>query len=59
MIDTHCHIDDPQYAEDLETFLAEQKLGGVEAMFVPGVDATSVIDVLRVCDTYPNYLYPA
>lgn len=59
MIDTHCHIDDPQYAEDLATFLATQKSGGVEAMFVPGVDATSVTDVLRVCDAHSDYLYPA
>lgn len=59
MIDTHCHIDDPQYAEDLATFLATQKSDGVEAMFVPGVDATSVTDVLRVCDAHPDYLYPA
>ena len=59
MIDTHCHIDDPQYAEGLTDFLAEQRHDGVEAILVPGVDKTSVIDVLDVCDRYPNYLFPA
>ena len=59
MIDTHCHIDDPQYAEGLSAFLEEQKAGGVEAMYVPGVDASSVKDVLEVCDLYPDYLFPA
>lgn len=59
MIDTHCHIDDPQYAEDLSTFLDQQKADGVEAMYVPGVDASSVKDVLEVCDRYPDYLFPA
>ena len=59
MIDTHCHIDDPQYAEGLSAFLDEQKAGGVEAMYVPGVDASSVKDVLEVCDRYPDYLFPA
>ena len=59
MIDTHCHIDDPQYAEGLSAFLDEQKAGGVEAMYVPGVDASSVKDVLEVCDLYPDYLFPA
>ena len=59
MIDTHCHIDDPQYAEGLSAFLEEQKAGGVEAMYVPGVDASSVKDVLEVCDRYPDYLFPA
>lgn len=59
MIDTHCHIDDPQYAEGLDIFLAEQRAGKVEAILVPGVDKSSVQDVLTVCDQYPNYLYPA
>lgn len=59
MIDTHCHIDDPQYAENLESFLADQQANGVEAILVPGVDATSVKDVLEVCNRYPNYLFPA
>ena len=59
MIDTHAHIDDPQYAEGLDAFLAEQRQGGVDAILVPGVDKTSVKDVLEVCDRYPNYLFPA
>ena len=59
MIDTHCHIDDPQYAEELDAFLAEQRQDGVECILVPGVDKTSVKDVLEVCDRYPDYLFPA
>lgn len=59
MIDTHCHIDDPQYAEELATFLADQQAHGVEAILVPGVDATSTKDVLEVCNRYPEYLFPA
>lgn len=59
MIDTHCHIDDPQYADGLDAFLADQRASGVEAILVPGVDKTSVKDVLRVCDEYPMYLFPA
>ena len=59
MIDTHCHIDDPQYAEGLSAFLEDQKAGGVERMLVPGVDKTSVKAVLDVCAQYPDYLLPA
>ena len=59
MIDTHCHIDDPQYAEGLDAFLVEQRQDGVECILVPGVDKTSVKDVLEVCDRYPDYLFPA
>ena len=59
MIDTHCHIDDPQYAEGLDAFLAEQRQDGVECILVPGVDKTSIKDVLELCDRYPDYLFPA
>ena len=59
MIDTHCHIDDPQYAEELDAFLADQRESGVETILVPGVDKSSTKDVLEVCDKYPDYLFPA
>ena len=59
MIDTHCHIDDPQYAENLDVFLQEQRRDGVEAILVPGVEAATTQDVLDVCAKYPGYLFPA
>ena len=59
MIDTHCHIDDPQYQDDLPAFLQQQKDGGVEAILVPGVDVHSIDTVLPLCAQYPDYLYPA
>lgn len=59
MIDTHCHIDDPCYADGLDAFLYTQQADGVECMVVPGVDDTSIQTVLTLCDDYPSYLYPA
>ena len=59
MIDTHCHIDDPQYADQLSTFLSTQQQDGVECMLVPGVDASSIASVGAVADRYPDYLFPA
>lgn len=59
MIDTHCHIDDPQYQDELPAFLQQQKEGGVEAILVPGVDVHSINTVLPLCAQYPDYLYPA
>lgn len=59
MIDTHCHIDDPVYQENLPAFLAVQQEGGVEAILVPGVNAASNEPVWSVCERYPGYLYPA
>ena len=59
MIDTHCHIDDAQYQDDLPAFLQQQKDSGVEAILVPGVDVHSIDTVLPLCAQYPDYLYPA
>ena len=59
MIDTHCHIDDPQYAEGLDAFLQSQRADGVQAILVPGVEAATTQDVLDVCERYPDYLFPA
>ena len=59
MIDTHCHMDDPQYAEELDSFIDTQREGGVEAILVPGVEAATTQDVLDVCAKFPGYLYPA
>lgn len=59
MIDTHCHIDDPQYSDDLDAFLRRQREGGVSAILVPGVTADSCRTVFDVCRRYPGYLFPA
>ena len=59
MIDTHCHIDDPQYQEGLPAFLQQQRDAGVEAILVPGVDVHSIDTVLPLCAQYPDYLYAA
>lgn len=58
MIDTHCHIDDPIYQSDLDTFITRQREGGVERIIVPGVNAQSIETVNTVCEKYPDYLFP-
>lgn len=62
MIDTHCHLDDPQYVscpEGLDAFILSQQSGGVEKILVPGVDSTSISPILDICHMYPGYLFPA
>ncbi len=59
LIDTHCHIDDEQYAAEFDAFIQSQKEAGVEAILVPGVNLESLEKVPAVCARYPNYLFPA
>ncbi len=59
MIDTHCHIDDEQYAAEFDAFIRSQQAAGVEAILVPGVNLESLERVPAVCGRYPGYLFPA
>ena len=59
MIDTHCHIDDPCYLQDLDAVIRRQKEGGVEIILVPGVNLESCTSVPELCSRYPEYLRPA
>lgn len=59
MIDTHAHIDDEQYQDDLDAFIRSQQAQGVEHIIVPGVDANNIEAVWNVCRRYPDFLSPA
>lgn len=59
MIDTHCHIDDPCFRQDMEAVIQRQKDGGVEMILVPGVNLESCTTVPEVCCRYPGFLRPA
>ena len=58
MIDTHCHLDGEEFAEDLELVVARAKEAGVKAIGVPGIDQKSCNTVLDLCHRYPGYCFP-
>ena len=58
MIDTHCHLDGEEFAEDLEAVIARAREAGVEAIGVPGIDLKSCKTVMELCRRYPDYCFP-
>lgn len=58
MIDTHSHIFEPDFAEDLPEVIARAKEIGVEKIFMPNIDDTWVDAMLGVCSQYPGYCFP-
>ena len=58
MIDTHSHIFSEEFKEDLPEVIARAKEIGVEKIFMPNIDDTSVEDMLSVCQAYPGYCFP-
>jgi len=59
VIDTHAHIDDPQYAGSFMQFLQDQREAGVEAIVVPGINLDSLVSVAATCSKAPDFCFPA
>ena len=57
-IDTHCHLDGEEFADDLEAVVARAREAGVGAIGVPGIDQRSTETVMALCRRYPGYCYP-
>ena len=58
MIDTHSHIFEPDFADDLPEVIARAKEVGVEKIFMPNIDDTTVEAMLGVCRQYPSCCFP-
>lgn len=58
MIDTHCHLDDEQYKEDLNEVIQRAKNSGIEKIFVPGICLKDLPYLIYICKQHPGYLYP-
>lgn len=52
-------MDDEAFLPDLAEVIARQQAAGVEAIVVPGVNVASIESIHRVCEAYPDYLFPA
>ena len=58
IIDTHCHLDGEEFAEDRDAVVERAREAGVGMVFVPAIDLKSVQTVLDTCRRYPGYCYP-
>lgn len=58
LIDTHAHLYDEAFADDLEVTIGRAKTAGISKIFLPAIDLPSVTEVLRLSQTYKDYCYP-
>ena len=58
MIDTHSHIFSEEFQDDLPEVIARAREVGVEKIFMPNIDDTSLHAMLDVASRYPDYCYP-
>ena len=57
-IDTHCHLDGEEFAEDRDAVVQRAREAGCTRIFLPAIDIKSCHTVLDVCAHYPGYCYP-
>lgn len=58
-IDTHCHLNFPQYNEDRAMVIGNAKKAGVKKFINPGVDLYSGKQVIELSEKYPGILFAA
>lgn len=58
MIDTHSHIFEADFKDDLPEVIARAKEVGVERIFMPNIDDTTIDHMLEVHRQYPKYCFP-
>ncbi len=59
IIDTHIHLDDPRYIEDLQQVLARSREADVEAWIIPGADPKTLEHALSLCESHENLYFAA
>ena len=57
-IDTHCHLDGEEFAQDRDAVVQRARETGCKAIFLPAIDVASCHTVLDVCAQYPEYCRP-
>ena len=57
IIDTHCHLDDTRYNDDLETVLDNAKAKGVEKFIIPGADPKSLERAVEISEKYEDVYF--
>jgi TatD DNase family protein len=57
IIDTHCHLDDARYNEDLDEVLANAKAQGVEKFIIPGADTDTLERAVEIAEKYDDVYF--
>ncbi len=59
IVDTHCHLDDPRFDEDLAEVIERAKTEGVGGFLVPGADPRTLGRAQEIAHAYPEVFYAA
>lgn len=57
IIDTHCHLDDERYNDDIEEVLANAQSKGVEKFIIPGADPETLERAVTLAEKYSSIYF--
>lgn len=59
IIDTHCHLDDERYFEDLDAVIKRSFDNGIEGILIPGADIKDLHRAQKIAHSYENIYFAA
>jgi len=57
IIDTHIHLDDARYRDDLEDVLNRAREGGVQKFVIPGADPKTLARAIEIAEKHENVYF--
>ncbi len=57
IVDTHIHLDDPRYSDDLEEVLKRSKEAGVNRWIIPGADPKTLPRAVELAQEYEDIFF--
>ncbi|MDQ7045879.1 MAG: TatD family hydrolase [Sulfurimonas sp.] len=57
IVDTHIHLDDSRYDNDLDEVLSRAREGGVERFIIPGADPSTLARALNIVEKYDDVYF--
>ena len=57
IIDTHCHLDDDRYRDDLDEVINRAKEAGVEKFIIPGADPDTLDRAVEISQNYDDIYF--
>jgi len=57
IIDTHCHLDDERYNDDITEVIERAKSQGVERFIIPGADPKTLQRAVELSETYDEIYF--
>ena len=57
IVDTHCHLDDDRYNDDIEDVLKKASDKGVEKFIIPGADPKTLTRAVTLAETYDSIYF--